>query len=174
MDDDYRLDLHWPDDVSVPLTPKPLRVHRRRIRPPRPDARNRPKPQTGPWSSGTGQTPPASREDPELWEVFHEVRRLDPNGMRAGYALREALDQIYDGQRTGRWDYTQLMKTEKTHVGTLVEIWLQREFEFADGDELDYSIAGIDVDCKWSLNLYEWEIPQEMYSRGDKIAMVVW
>ena len=32
----------------------------------------------------------------------------------------------------------------------------------------------MDVDCKWSLNLYDWEIPQEMYSRGDKIALVVW
>lgn len=99
---------------------------------------------------------------------------MDPDGVRTGYAIREALDQIYDGQRTGRWDYTQLLKTEKTHVGTLVEIWLQREFGFVDGDELDYQIAGVDVDCKWSLNLYDWEIPQEMYSRGDKIALVVW
>lgn len=94
--------------------------------------------------------------------------------MRAGYAIREALDQIYDGQRTGRWDYTQLLKTEKTHVGTLVEIWLQREFGFLDGHDLDYRIADVDVDCKWSLNLYDWEIPQEMYSRGDKVALVVW
>jgi hypothetical protein len=99
---------------------------------------------------------------------------MDPDGVRTGYAIREALDQIYDGQRTGRWDYTQLLKTEKTHVGTLVEIWLQREFGFADGDDLDYRIAGVDVDCKWSLNLYDWEIPQEMYSRGDKIALLVW
>lgn len=99
---------------------------------------------------------------------------LDPLGIRVGYALREALDQIYDGQHTGRWDYTQLSKTEKTHVGTLVEIWMQREFEFADGADLDFSIAGVDVDCKWSLNLYGWEMPLEMYSRGSKIAMVVW
>lgn len=99
---------------------------------------------------------------------------MDPDGVRTGYAIREALDQIYDGQRTGRWDYTQLLKTEKTHVGTLVEIWLQREFGFADGHDLDYRIADVDVDCKWSLNLYDWEIPQEMYSRGDKVALVIW
>jgi hypothetical protein len=113
-------------------------------------------------------------EDPEIWTVFRELTRLDPGGVRSGYAIREALDQIYDGQRTGRWDYTQLSKTEKTHVGTLVEIWLQREFEFADGEELDFSISGTDVDCKWSLSLYNWEIPEEMYSRGDKIALVLW
>ncbi|RQW84066.1 restriction endonuclease [Micromonospora globispora] len=99
---------------------------------------------------------------------------MDPDGVRTGYAIREALDQIYDGQRTGRWDFTQLMKTEKTHIGTLVEIWLQREFGFDDGEELDYRIAGVDVDCKWSLNLYDWEIPQEMHSRGAKLAFVAW
>ncbi|MDR6324698.1 NaeI family type II restriction endonuclease [Actinoplanes couchii] len=118
--------------------------------------------------------PPTIEEDPELWAVHKAISRLDPYGDRTGYAIREALDQIYDGQRTGRWDFTQLLKTEKTHIGTLVEIWLQREFEFSDGRELDYNIAGADVDCKWSRNLYEWEIPEEMYSRGDKIALVVW
>jgi hypothetical protein len=122
----------------------------------------------------TGAQPPSIDEDPQLWAVHAELMRLDVAGFRTGYAIREALDQIYDGQRTGRWDYTQLLKTEKTHVGTLVEIWLQREFGFADGDDLDYQIAGSDVDCKWSLNLYDWEIPQEMYNRGDRIALVVW
>jgi hypothetical protein len=100
--------------------------------------------------------------------------KADPTGARTAAALREAFDQIYDGQRTGRWEYTQLSKTEKTHLGTLVEIWLQREFEFKDGTELDYRISGQDVDAKWSRELYGWEIPPEMYSRGEKLAMVVW
>ena len=42
------------------------------------------------------------------------------------------------------------LKTEKTHAGTLVEIGIQRRLALADGDVLDYSIAGIDVDCKFS------------------------
>lgn len=109
-----------------------------------------------------------------MWAVHEQLLGLDPTGVRTAYALRESFDQIYDGQRTGRWEYTQLMKTEKTHLGTLVEIWLQREFEFEDGDELDYSIAGVDVDAKWSRNLYEWEFPLEMYVRGPKLAIVVW
>jgi hypothetical protein len=171
----YVEDLMWPDDaLALEVTPKALRVHRRRVLPARPRSLARPKPQLGAASAGTGHSPPTADEDPDLWAVFRRLKFLDPKGVRSGYALREALDQIYDGQRTGRWDYTQLMKTEKTHVGTLVEIWLQREFEFADGAELDYSIAGVDVDCKWSLNLYDWEIPQEMYSRGNKIALVLW
>jgi hypothetical protein len=158
-----------PDDL-----PSTLRVRRGRILPVRPTTAGRPRPTVGPAAYRTDARPPTAQEDPELLAVHAALKAMDPHGIRTGYAIREALDQIYDGQRTGRWDYTQLMKTEKTHVGTLVEIWLQREFGFADGEELDYRIAGVDVDCKWSLNLYDWEIPQEMYSRGDKIALVVW
>ncbi|MFG1606012.1 NaeI family type II restriction endonuclease [Actinoplanes sp. NPDC049265] len=161
------------DDDSTVL-PRGLRVHRGRVLPPRPKTAGRPRPATGPSPYRTDAQPPTREHHPQLWAVRDAIKAMDPDGVRTGYAIREALDQIYDGQRTGRWDYTQLLKTEKTHVGTLVEIWLQREFGFADGRDLDYQIAGVDVDCKWSLNLYDWEIPQEMYSRGDKIALVVW
>ena len=134
-----------PTEQSLPTT---LRVRRTRVLPPRPKNTGRPRATTGPSGFTTDVRPPTRDEDPQLWAVHDEIQELDPEGVRTGYALREALDQIYDGQRTGRWDYTQLLKTEKTHVGTLVEIWLQREFDFADGDDLDYQIAGVDVDCK--------------------------
>jgi Restriction endonuclease NaeI len=162
------------DDQAAETLPTTLRARRLRVLPPRPNVSGRPRPTSGPSKFSTDVRPPRIEEDPELWGVHTAIRTLDPAGIRTGYAIREALDQIYDGQNTGRWDYTQLLKTEKTHVGTLVEIKLQREFGFADGDDLDYKIAGTDVDCKWSLNLYDWEIPQEMYNRGDKIALVVW
>jgi hypothetical protein len=88
--------------------------------------------------------------------------------------IRETFDQIYDGQRTGRWDYDQLNKTEKTHVGTLIQINLQKELDLRDGDDLDYQIAGVEVDCKWSRMIYGWEIPGEMYTRGPQVALLVW
>jgi hypothetical protein len=163
------------DDLAAEETlPTTLRQRQGRVLPTRPTKAGRPRPTTGPDPYHTDVRPPTPQDDPELWAVHATMKAMDPGGVRTGYAIREALDQIYDGQRTGRWDYTQLMKTEKTHVGTLVEIWLQREFGFRDGRELDFQIAGVDVDCKWSLNLYDWEIPLEMYSRGDKIALVVW
>lgn len=163
------------DDEELPeVVPRALRAHRRRVLPPKPSTTGLPRRSMGPDESRAEGRPPTAEEDPELWAVRHAIEKMDPYGHRTGYAIREALDQIYDGQRTGRWCYSQLSKTEKTHVGTLVEIWLQREFEFADGTELDFAIAGVDVDCKWSLNLYDWEIPQEMYSRGAKIALVIW
>lgn len=100
--------------------------------------------------------------DPELDAVEAELHRLDPGGEQVAAVLRETLDQLYDGQHTGRWSYDQLHKTEKTHMGTLVEINLHRAFGFADGDVTDYRIAGIEVDCKYSMNYGGWELPPEV------------
>lgn len=160
------------DYADVELTVLPLR--RRRVVGQRAKLTGRPRRQSAPRPPTTDARPPTRDEDPGLWAVHDALVAADPTGARVAVALREAFDQAYDGQRTGRWDYTQLLKTEKTHLGTLVEIWLQREFRFEDGDDLDYKISGQDVDAKWSRDLYGWEIPLEMYSRGDKLAMVIW
>lgn len=99
--------------------------------------------------------------DPELEAVTAEILRLDPLGQRTAAVLRDTLDQLYDGQHTGRYRWEQLHKTEKTHCGTLVEINLHRAFEFADGGEMDYRIADVEVDCKYSQSMYGWMIPLE-------------
>jgi hypothetical protein len=99
--------------------------------------------------------------DDEMDAVEAELYRLDPVGEQVATVLRDTLDQLYDGQHTGRWKYDQLHKTEKTHMGTLVEINLHRQFAFADGDATDYRIAGIEVDCKYSMTNGGWELPPE-------------
>jgi Restriction endonuclease NaeI len=99
--------------------------------------------------------------DPELTAVEAELGRLDPTGEAVAEVLRDTLDQLYDGQHSGRWAYDQLRKTEKTHMGTLVEINLHRRFGFGDGDVTDYRIAGIEVDCKYSMSYGGWELPPE-------------
>ncbi|MYI56599.1 MAG: restriction endonuclease [Acidimicrobiia bacterium] len=109
--------------------------------------------------------------DPELDAVVAELRDLDPEGHRTAAVLRETLDQLYDGQRTGRYHWEQLYKTEKTHCGTLVEINMQREFDFDDGDTLDYRIAGIEVDCKFSQRFGGWMIPKEA---REQLCLVLW
>ena len=78
-------------------------------------------------------------------------------------ALRDAIDQLLDGERTGRWDWYTLRKTEKTHMGTIVEIRLHNEFDFDDGEAMDYRIAGIDVDCKFSQSVGGWELPPDRW-----------
>ena len=112
-----------------------------------------------------------SRPDGAIDRVRDAVLALDSDGMRTAQVLRETYDQIYNGQYTGRYRFDQLHKTEKTHLGTIVEINLHREFEFEDGVDLDYRIAGEDVDCKWSMAFGGWMIPPE--AQG-KVCMLVW
>lgn len=93
--------------------------------------------------------------------VFSHLMALDPDGTRIARAIRRTFDMLLDGQHTGRFRWEQLHKTEKTHCGTLIEINLQREFDFADGEILDYFIQGVEVDCKYSQKLADWMIPPE-------------
>ncbi|MFC0674512.1 NaeI family type II restriction endonuclease [Brachybacterium hainanense] len=100
-------------------------------------------------------------DDPARDSVVREMERLDPGGAVTGQVLRDTFDQLYDGMRTRRYRWDQLFKTEKTHFGTLVEINLQREFEYADGVKLDYCIAGQEVDAKYSQSVGGWMLPPE-------------
>lgn len=110
-------------------------------------------------------------DDKEIFRVAAEFQRMDPAGLYTAEVLRATLDQLYDGQRTGRFRWSQLHKTEKTHCGTLVEINLHRRFKFADGQLLDYKIVGIEVDCKYSQTLGGWMVPPEAV---DQICLLVW
>ena len=109
--------------------------------------------------------------DPERDRVIRHILALDRSGERIAAALRRTIDMLLDGRHTGRYRWDQLHKTEKTHAGTLVEINLQREFGFADGALLDYSIAGADVDCKFSQRLGGWMVPPEAFG---KLLLLVW
>lgn len=114
--------------------------------------------------------PPRKGEDPDLDAVEAELIRLDPTGDAIADVLRDTFDQLYDGQHTGRWNFNQLYKTEKTHMGTLVEINLQRRFAFESGDATDYRISGVQVDCKYSMREGGWTLPPEVLGQ---IALVV-
>ncbi|PPH31423.1 NaeI family type II restriction endonuclease [Rathayibacter sp. AY1F9] len=107
--------------------------------------------------------PVADETDEALVEVFRAFQRADPDGSRTGKMMRRTLDQLYDGQRTGRYSWAQLHKTERTHFGTLFEINLRREFDdvIDEGITLDYRVAGHDVDCKFSQTMFQWMIPPE-------------
>ncbi|MER6999858.1 NaeI family type II restriction endonuclease [Streptomyces sp. NPDC000410] len=114
---------------------------------------------------------PGVYDDPQLMLVRQHLLEIDPSGSRFAQVLRDTIDQLLDGEHTGRFDWHDLHKTEKTHAGTLVEINLLREFGFASGDDMDYLIEGIEVDCKFSQKEYGWMIPPEAL---DEICLVVW
>lgn len=104
---------------------------------------------------------PEQDEDAALAEVAEWFLREDPTGERFSRVLRESLDQVLDGPRTMRFRYSELRKTEKTHVGTIVEINLGKEFNLEDGRLMDYRVAGHEVDCKYSMSFGGWELPLE-------------
>ncbi|MFJ7078103.1 NaeI family type II restriction endonuclease [Streptomyces sp. NPDC098781] len=111
------------------------------------------------------------RLDAELQTVHAELTRMAPSGERFAIVLRDTIDQLLNGEVTGRFAWESLYKTERTHAGTLVEINLQREFKFADGTAMDYRISDIEVDCKYSQTFGGWMIPPE--ARGH-LCLLLW
>ena len=118
-----------------------------------------------------GHDPPSPDKDRELHEVATAIKLADQGGARIAHVLRDTIDQLLDGQHTGRWDWATLRKTEKTHMGTLVEINLHREFDFEDGAKMDYRVGGIEVDCKFSQALGGWELPPESIGH---LCLLLW
>lgn len=124
-----------------------------------------------------------ARDSDGLGEIVAWFLAQESARERFRWVLRDSLDQLFDGARTGRWAYQQLSKTEKAHLGTVVEINLTKEFGLSDGEKLDWSVAGVDLDCKFSKDIGGWEIPMEMYvcadhegrsGEVDHPAMLVW
>lgn len=80
---------------------------------------------------------------------------------RFAAAIRQSFDEVFDGQRTGRYRIEQLGKVEKTYIGTKVEIVVQDEFGLQRGRRLDYLVDEQEVDSKWSMKSGGWMIPTE-------------
>ncbi|MEX2424364.1 MAG: NaeI family type II restriction endonuclease [Acidimicrobiia bacterium] len=80
---------------------------------------------------------------------------------RFGDAIRQSFDEVFDGQRTGRYSLDQLSKVEKTYIGTKAEIVVQAEFGLQRGRSMDYLVAGEEIDAKWSMKSGGWMIPTE-------------
>ena len=77
-----------------------------------------------------------------------------------GRVVRKSIDEVLDGPRTGRWDFDQLEKTEKTYVGTKLEIVARTALGVEPAGFLDLEIEGYPVDIKWAMGS-SWQIPRE-------------
>lgn len=77
-----------------------------------------------------------------------------------GRIIRRSIDEVLDGPRTGRWGFDQLEKTEKTYVGTKVEIVLRTALGLQHAGLMDLEIEGQPVDIKWAM-ASGWQIPRE-------------
>lgn len=76
-----------------------------------------------------------------------------------GSMLRSCIDDVIMTAKTGRRSYDELEKTEKTYIGTRVEIELKALLRLPSG-RLDAAILGHDVDIKNTMGS-NWMIPQE-------------
>lgn len=104
--------------------------------------------------------PPVARTDGALVEVrSFLLSKPDLVGI-IGRGLRQSFDEVIDGPRTGRYRIEQLEKTEKTYIGTKVEIVLRNQLELPRGKLLDNLICEHEVDTKFSLS-GGWMIPRE-------------
>lgn len=75
------------------------------------------------------------------------------------HMLRDCIDDVIMTPKTGRRSYEELEKTEKTYIGTRVEIELRALLRLRKG-RLDTEILGQDVDIKHTMGR-NWMIPTE-------------
>lgn len=74
--------------------------------------------------------------------------------------LREVIDDVIQTPRTGRRSYDELEKTEKTYIGTRVEIMLRADLDLPRGNRLDVLVLGHETDIKHTMG-GNWMIPSE-------------
>ncbi|SED17517.1 NaeI family type II restriction endonuclease [Rhodobacter sp. 24-YEA-8] len=115
--------------------------------------------------------PGHSRYD-DLSRLGHEVERL--LGGRASASewfpgmLRKVVDDVVDTVNTRRRSYGELEKTEKTYLGTRVEILMRARMQVPKG-VLDFMIGGENVDMKFTIT-GNWMIPQEAVGHACLLA----
>ncbi len=97
-----------------------------------------------------------------VWLVDHTERTADGLDLEAIFsrAVRQAIDEVIDGARTGRYRYEELESQEKAYIGTRIEIVVRTELGLEREGKLDTVIAGHEVDFKWSAK-GGWMIPRE-------------
>jgi hypothetical protein len=104
-------------------------------------------------------------EEAALTEVERFIRaqcksaRRSPTELFAS-AIRNAIDEVVDGPRTGRWSLDALSNPEKTYVGIKLEIIVKAALGVPGSTEQDAEIAGHHVNIKWSKSL-AWMIGPE-------------
>lgn len=82
----------------------------------------------------------------------------------AGQLIRQAIDEVIDAPRTKRLLLAHCEKTEKTYLGTKIEILLRSNLKLKKGRILDLVVDGIEVDIKHSI-ARSWMIPREAIGR---------
>lgn len=78
--------------------------------------------------------------------------------------LRQAFDEVIDAPRTSRFTLGETEKTEKTYVGTKVEILIRNYLGVPKGAILDMLVDGEEIDIKNTTGR-DWMLPKEVLNR---------
>lgn len=95
-----------------------------------------------------------------------EASVSDPDGVVGATAqiIRRAIDEVIDAPRTKRLVLSQCEKTEKTYLGTKIEILFRDAIGQPKGRSLDLELGGVDTDIKHSIGT-AWMIPREAVNK---------
>ncbi len=74
--------------------------------------------------------------------------------------FRQGIDEVIDSARSNRFTLDEIEKTEKTYIGTKIEILLRNHLNIGKGKVLDLLIDGIETDIKNTIS-QNWTIPSE-------------
>jgi len=77
-----------------------------------------------------------------------------------GRMIRDVFDAVIDTPHSNWFMFREIEKTEKTYIGTKVEIRLRHLLQAVRGKRLDLLIDGVEVDVKNTIGT-QWSIPPE-------------
>jgi hypothetical protein len=108
---------------------------------------------------------PLEHQDHLLMRFLHDSIMRHAKGLEKfqrdiPQLLRQAIDEVIDAARSRRYTIAEIEKTEKTYIGTKIEILLRNHLGLERGDVLDLSIDGVEVDIKNTVR-FAWTIPNE-------------
>ena len=101
---------------------------------------------------------------PVVDAILREAGGWDSLAMRVPELFRLGIDEVIDTPRSNRFTIDEIEKTEKTYLGTKMEILLRNYLGFPKGQVLDLKIAGFEVDIKNTMGR-AWTIPQECFGQ---------
>lgn len=87
-------------------------------------------------------------------------------GTMIGEIVRDSIDRVVQTPKTNRLFYDDLEPTEKTYIGTCVEIDLRSNLKLPKGPHMDLLVVGHDTDVKFSRLFGGWMIPEEAYGKA--------
>jgi hypothetical protein len=96
--------------------------------------------------------------------ILRHAGGFDRFAMDVPALLRQAFDEVIDAPRTSRFTLSQTEKTEKTYVGTKVEILIRNYLDVPKGAILDMQIDGTEIDIK-NTTKRDWMLPKEVLNR---------